>query len=134
MHTDQGRLSETENRRETFNLIASDKVEGTAVRRPDGDKIGSIERVMIDKQSGKVAYAVMSFGGFLGLGADYYAIPWSLLKYNENIDGYEVNLTEEQLKGAPAHSRGDDFRWDDRHSEEEIFKHYGVPPYWQGYV
>ena len=54
--------------RETHALIASDKVEGTPVRRPDGDKIGTIERVMIDKRSGKVAYAVMSFGGFMGFG------------------------------------------------------------------
>ncbi len=58
--------------RETQNLIASDKVEGTPVRRTDGEKIGTIERVMIDKRSGQVAYAVMSFGGFMGLGEEYY--------------------------------------------------------------
>ena len=56
--------------RETHSLIASDKVEGTPVRRTDGEKIGTIERVMIEKRSGKVAYAVMSFGGFMGLGED----------------------------------------------------------------
>ena len=64
--------------RETAHLIASDKVEGTPVRRSDGDRIGTIERVMIDKRSGKVAYAVMTFGGFLGIGEEYRALPWSV--------------------------------------------------------
>jgi PRC-barrel domain protein len=63
--------------RETTSLIGSDKVEGTAVYGPDREKIGSIERVMIDKISGKVAYAVLSFGGFLGMGEDYYPVPWT---------------------------------------------------------
>ena len=65
--------------RETYDLIGSDKVEGTAVYRSNGDKIGHIARVMIGKRSGKVGYAVMSFGGFMGIGEDYYPLPWSLL-------------------------------------------------------
>ena len=68
--------------RETTSLIGSDKVEGTAVYGADHEKIGSIERVMIDKISGKVAYAVLSFGGFLGMGEDYYPVPWATLKYD----------------------------------------------------
>src|SRR5580700_12226249 len=86
---------------ETASLIGSDKVEGTAVYRSNGDKIGQIQRVMIGKQSGKVAYAVMSFGGFLGMGEDYYPLPWSLLTYNPTLGGYEVAIAEEQLAGAP---------------------------------
>src|SRR4029079_6564651 len=69
--------------RETAHLIASDKVEGTPVRRSNGDKIGTIERVMIEKRSGRVAYAVMTFGGFLGIVEEYRALPWSLLRYDE---------------------------------------------------
>ena len=76
-------------RRETSNLIGSDKVEGTPVCRPDGERVGQIERIMIDKLSGKVAYAVMSCGGFLGMGEDYYPLPWSVLKYNPTLGGYE---------------------------------------------
>ena len=71
------------------------------MRRSDGDKIGTIERVMIEKRSGKVAYAVMSFGGFMGLGEEYYTLPWSVLKYNTALDAYELNLSEDQLRGAP---------------------------------
>ncbi|MGZ8369216.1 MAG: PRC-barrel domain-containing protein [Rhodoplanes sp.] len=91
-------------RRETVSLIGSDKVEGTHVYHADGTKIGQIERVMIDKVSGKAAYAVMSFGGFMGIGEDYYPLPWSALTYNPRMDGYEVDISE-HLKGAPLEAR-----------------------------
>src|SRR3982750_1316652 len=94
-------------RRETFSLIGSDKVEGTAVYRSNGDRVGQIERVMIDKVGGKVAYAVMSFGGFMGIGEDYYPLPWSLLTYNPQLGGYEVNIGEEQLRGAPKYPKAE---------------------------
>ena len=90
--------------RETYSLIGSDKVEGTAVYRSNGEKVGRIERVMIDKINGKVAYAVMSFGGFMGIGEDYYPLPWSLLTYNPRLEGYEVNVSAQQLNGAPKYS------------------------------
>ena len=78
-------------------LIASDRIEGTLVRRPDGEKIGKIKRLMIDKESGTISYAVMSFGGLFGLGDNYYQIPWSLLKYNQSLDAYESDIPDEQL-------------------------------------
>ena len=71
-------------------LIPSDRVEGTAVRRSSGEKVGEIKRVMIDKVSGKVAYAVMKFGGFLGMGEKYHPLPWDALKYNTALEGYEL--------------------------------------------
>src|SRR5271165_6082222 len=95
----------TLDKRETANLIGSDKVEGTPVYRSNGERAGTIERVMIDKMSGKVAYAVMSFGGFMGIGEDYYPLPWSALTYNPQFDGYVVNVSDEQLKGAPRFTR-----------------------------
>ena len=67
--------------KETTSLIASDKVEGTAVYGTDQKKIGKLERAMIDKISGKVAYAVLSFGGFMGMGEDYYPVPWATLTH-----------------------------------------------------
>jgi hypothetical protein len=116
--------------RETFGLIGSDKVEGTAVYRSNGDRVGSIERVMIDKISGKVAYAVMSFGGFLGIGNDYYPVPWSLLTYNERLGGYEVNISEQQLKGAPKFGKDDSWDYSDRGQESALYSYYGATPYW----
>jgi PRC-barrel domain protein len=121
--------SPTLEKRETFNLIGSDKVEGTNVYRSNGEKIGSIERVMIDKLSGKVAYAVMSFGGFLGIGHDHYPIPWSLLKYNPRLEGYEVNITEQQLTGAPKYGRDDNWDWTDSERGRKVYDYYKVPFY-----
>jgi hypothetical protein len=114
--------------RETHSLIGSDKVEGTAVYRSNGEKVGNIERVMIDKLSGKVAYAVMSFGGFMGIGEDYYPLPWSLLTYNPRLEGYEVNVSEQQLKGAPKYSTHETWDWNRR--GQAIDDYYHVPPYW----
>lgn len=116
--------------RETHDLIASDKVEGTNVYRSNGDHIGHIERVMIDKRSGKVAYAVMNFGGFLGIGEESYPLPWSVLTYNERLGGYEVNIGEEQLRGAPHYARGSDYDWTDREAGRRVYDYWGVTPYW----
>ena len=69
---------------ETGNLIASDKVQGTNVYNAAGDNLGAIHDLMIDKASGKVAYAIMSFGGFIGIGNQYHPLPWSVLKYDPN--------------------------------------------------
>jgi hypothetical protein len=116
----------TVDQRETVSLIGSDKVEGTPVYRSNGDRVGQIERVMIDKLSGKVAYAVMSFGGFLGIGEDYYPLPWSVLTYNPALGGYEVNITEQQLKNAPRYSRHDSWDWSDRSRMENVSHYYGL--------
>jgi|SRR6516162_894664 len=116
--------------RETARLIASDKVEGTAVRNLSGDKVGTIERIMIDKRAGKVAYAVMSFGGFLGMGQDYVALPWHMLRYNESLDAYEMNISENQLRGAPAVAEGWDSGTVSRAWERDVHRYYGIDPYW----
>jgi hypothetical protein len=115
---------------ETASLIGSDKVEGTPVYRPSGERVGQIERVMIDKMSGKVAYAVMSFGGFMGIGEDYYPLPWSLLTFDPNLGGYVVDLTQEQLKGAPKYSKHETWDWSDHERGKKIYNYYGEPPYW----
>jgi hypothetical protein len=117
--------------RETPMLIGSDKVEGTPVYRPNGDRVGQIERVMIDKISGKVAYAVMSFGGFMGIGEDHYPLPWQLLTYNPELGGYQVNIREEQLKGAPKFSQYQSWDWNSPASGKSVLDHYGLPPAWE---
>ena len=112
--------------RETVSLIGSDKVEGTAVYGPDGQKIGTIERVMIDKISGKVSYAVLSFGGFLGIGDDHYPLPWQTLKYDTNLEGYLTGLTEIQLKGAPKYSNDNSWDWNDAARARSVNDYYGI--------
>ena len=116
--------------RETARLIASAKVEGTAVRRSNGDKLGMIQRVMIDKRSGKVAYAVMTFGGFLGIGDEHRALPWNVLRYNEGLDAYELDVTENQLRNAPVLVTGWDPGEIGRDWERNIHDYYQASPYW----
>src|SRR3954454_24453895 len=97
-------LNQTElNQSEIGRLIGSDKVEGTSVYGADRNKIGSIERVMIDKISGKVSYAVLGFGGFLGVGNDHYPLPWQSLKYDPELGGYVTGITDKALQRAPKY-------------------------------
>ena len=111
-------------------LIESDRVEGTTVYDPQGNNIGSIKRLMIEKISGRVAYAVMSFGGFLGMGTEEHSIPWKKLTYDTTLGGYRTDLTEAQLKGAPAFSRDSKWDWSDRNRERELHDYYKAPYYW----
>jgi hypothetical protein len=116
--------------REAVGLIASDEVRGTAVYRSNGDQIGTIDRVMLDKFTGNVAYAVMSFGGFVGIGTDRYPVPWSLLTYNEEWRGYEFNVTEELLRVAPKLHEHELWDYKDRAGEGALYRYYSVTPHW----
>ena len=98
---------------ETRDLISSDKVEGTSVYDRNGNNLGTISNVMLDKRSGQVAYAVLSFGGFLGMGSSYHPLPWNRLHYDSNQGGYMVDVTKEQLEGAPTYSAPEEARWED---------------------
>ena len=112
-------------------LISSEDVEGTNVYDTKGSKIGEIDHLMIDKVSGRVTYAVMSFGGFLGLGHSHYPIPWAALKYDTGLNGYVTGITEQQLKGSPSFYREtDDYEWSDRDRERELHDYWRVPYYW----
>lgn len=111
----------------THTLVASDRVEGTAVARPDGERIGSIQRLMIDKVSGQVAYAVLRSGGILGLGEKHHPVPWSALKYNLQLGMYELDVTNDW----PRSSGDENFDWGDR-SDEMVIRRPAVEPL--GYV
>lgn len=111
----------------TFGLISSEEVQGTTVYDPNGNDIGEIDHLMIDKVSGNVRYAVMSFGGFMGLGQSHYPLPWSSLTYDRDREGYLTSVTEQQLKEAPEYS---DEKWIDRNWESRLHEHYRAEPYW----
>lgn len=96
---------------ESNTLISADKVQGTAVYQADGERVGTVDSIMLNKRSGKVAYAVMSFGGFLGIGEKYHPLPWDSLTYDTDKGGYNIGYSAEQLRGGPSYSRdelGDD--------------------------
>jgi len=90
-------------------LIAAEKVKGTNVYNLAGDELGSVEDIMIDKVSGRAIYAVMSFGGFLGVGEEHYPLPWATLTYGRAATW--SNLDKKQLEGAPSYARGSEFKW-----------------------
>jgi hypothetical protein len=95
--------------------------------------IGHIERLMIDKISGKVSYAILSFGGFLGIGANLLPLPWARLTYNPSFEAYELDVDDDELKRAPSFRADQDFDWGDRSQETELHRYYGVPPYWTSF-
>src|SRR5215207_10416080 len=104
-------------------LIESDHVEGTTVYDADGNQIGTIKRLVIEKVSGHVVYAVTAFGGFLGLGAETHTIPWEQLHYDTALHGYKTSIAEEQLRKAPEFSRGDESLLSG-HERQELIDHY----------
>lgn len=116
------------NVKDTHSVIASDRVEGTRVYGADAKHIGSIERLIIGKRDGRVAYAVLSFGGFLGIGHEHYPLPWEKLTYDTQLDGYRIDLTKEQIEGAPNYGEDDESWYSD--NGRRVYDYYGVPPYW----
>jgi hypothetical protein len=111
-------------------LIASDRVEGTTVFRADGKRIGVIERLMIEKVSGKVAYAVLSLGSVLWRGKKHIPIPWERLEYSVVHEGYFAHLTEQELAQAPSFVKGSDFDWGSRTEEGRLHVFYRSTPNW----
>ncbi len=111
---------------QSHNVISSEKVIGTSVYNAKGDKLGSIDDVMIDKTSGQVRYAVLEFGGFLGMGTDRYPLPWSKLKYDTQQDGYVIPMTKEQLEAAPKYSNDDRMMSYDEPYGRKVSTYYGA--------
>ncbi len=111
---------------ETDRLIASDKVAGTSVYAKDGERLGAIYNFMVDKTTGQVAYVVMSFGGFLGLGERFYPLPWKALTYDPARGGYVVEVDRDTLEKAPNYA-AEDQPWADPAYGKSLYGFYGLP-------
>jgi hypothetical protein len=111
------------------NLIAAEKVKGTNVYNLAGEKIGTVDDILIDKISGHAIYAVMSFGSFLGMGGKHHPLPWATLKYDAHKGGYVVNLDKKLLEGAPTYDDSSPFRWTPDYGRK-VDGYYKVPGYW----
>lgn len=109
---------------ETTNLIASDKVEDTPVFNREGEKLGTIKNFMVGKRTGRVEYAVLSFGGLFGMGERYHPLPWDVLDYDTGKGGFVVDIDKEQLKSGPSFERGEEPNFD-RQYGETVYTHYG---------
>ena len=110
--------------------IQASRVIGTDVYNTDGRHIGTIEDVMLDKLNNDIMFAVIGFGGFLGIGEKYHAIPWSTLDYDKSRGGYVVPFTREQLEAAPAHGINELSGNDGKKARDASYSYYKVPPYW----
>src|SRR6185437_8400501 len=111
--------------------IRAKKVIGTNVKDPTGKKIGEVEDVVLDKESNDIMFAVVSFGGFLGVAEKYHPIPWSSLDYDEDEDAYVVNYTKEQLEAAPAASIDELTQDDGMRMRDRTYAYYKAPRYWE---
>ena len=112
---------------ETDRLISSDKVDGTDVYSRNGDHLGTVHDVMIDKRTGQVEYAIMSFGGFLGIGESYHPLPWRTLTYDTTMSGYVVDVDRTRLDLAPRYTSSSLPDWSDRGYRSRIDE-YWIPP------
>lgn len=108
-------------------LVESDQIHGTSVYDATGKRIGTIRRLVIEKVSGHVVYAVTAFGGFLGVGADIHTIPWERLHYDTALRGYRTDITESQLQNAPEFSREDRLLLSHQ-QRRELNEYYTIPP------
>jgi hypothetical protein len=111
-------------------LISSARVEGTPVYNPAGEKLGTIHSVMIHKVSGQVGYALLEFGGFLGVSSRVHPLPWQKLTYDKHRHGYVVDLSRETLLNAPTLSLDAADRPTERGYEEALFGYYGATMFW----
>jgi sporulation protein YlmC with PRC-barrel domain len=110
-------------------LIAAHKIQGTGVYNSALEKLGTVEDIMIDVMRGRIAYAVLSFGGFLGIGDRHYPLPWEKLAYNDELGGYIVDIDRETLEGAPSYTDTATATWDDEAWSRDVHAHYGMPPF-----
>ncbi|HEX3440896.1 MAG TPA: PRC-barrel domain-containing protein, partial [Pseudolabrys sp.] len=106
-------------------LVPSDRVEGTPVYGRSGEKLGCIERLMLDKMTGTVAYAVVKSGGLFAAAHHHYPLPWSTLRYNAQRKSYDTDLTLDELTSGPC-EYDDTFDWGDRSLAEMRPHFWGV--------
>lgn len=109
--------------------IEASRVNGTRVYNTDGDNLGHIYDIVIGKRDGRVKYAIMSFGGFLGIGEEYHPLPWEVLKFDERQGGYVVGITIDQLKDAPRFGAAERPDWVNADYGRRINDYYGVAYY-----
>lgn len=116
---------------ETPRLISAGKVQGTPVYNTDGESLGELYDVMIDKTSGRIAYALMSFGGFFGIGERYHPLPWNSLKYDTRQEGYVVGISKEVLQSGPTVGAGEQPNWTAPDFADGLHRHYDTFPSWR---
>lgn len=117
--------------RESSIVKANKEVVGRKVINLQGEDLGKVEEVMIDSVPGRVAYAVLSFGGFLGMGDKLFAVPWEALNYSPSQDAFVINVEKNVLKSAPGFDKNNWPNMTDTRWRSEVYNYYGARPYWE---
>jgi sporulation protein YlmC with PRC-barrel domain len=112
------------------NMFSLDDLQGLTVRNTEGEDLGKLEDVVVDGGSGRVAYAVLSFGGFLGMGGKHFAIPWQALQAGSTPEYLILDVPKKRLEEAPGFDRDSPPSYADQHWGTEIYEYYGYQPYW----
>lgn len=110
--------------------IRAKKVIGTSIKDASGATIGKVEDIVLDKLSNHIMFAIVGFGGFLGMGEKFHPLPWSALDYDEDANGYVVNVTKEQLKAAPAYTMEELTQSDGMQYRDRVYEYYNATRYW----
>lgn len=111
-------------------VIRAKKVLGTDVKDSSGDKIGQVEDIVLDKLSNNILFAVVGFGGVLGMGEKFHPVPWSVLDYDTEENAYTVRMSKDQLKAAPADTIESLTREDGIAFRDKTYEYYGAERYW----
>jgi len=113
-------------------VLAASTLAGDSVKNSAGEDLGKVDEIMIDIPSGRVAYAVLSFGGFLRMGNKLFAVPWDALKVDQDRKCFVLEVDKTQLENAPGFDKDN---WPDMADQtwgEQIYSYYGKTPYWEG--
>jgi len=125
----QNKIKKTDPDKRFRRVLAASTLEGDSVRNSAGDNLGKVDEIMIDIPSGQIAYAVLSFGGVLGMGDKLFAVPWSALRVDEDKKCLILDVSKSTLETAPGFDKNN---WPDNTTwGSEVYSHYGANPYWE---
>lgn len=116
--------------RHPHTVLSAGSMKGDKVQNAKGEDLGDVEEIMIDVSSGRIAYAVLSFGGFLGMGDKLFAIPWEALRLDKENKRFILDVDKETLEAAPGFDKDNWPQFADRNWGAGIYEHYGYDPYW----
>jgi sporulation protein YlmC with PRC-barrel domain len=129
-HTRISSLKERSNMHTSPSVLSTDTIRGDKVRNPTGEDLGTLKELMVDVDRGRIAYAVLSFGGVLGMGDKLFAIPWNALKLDNEDHAFVLHVPKDKLESAPGFDKSQWPDMADRRWATEIHSHYGYAPYW----
>lgn len=111
-------------------VLSADSIEGDKVKNAKGEDLGEIKSIMLDLEHGRIAYAVLSFGGFMGLGDKLFALPWSAMKLDTRDHAFILDVPKEKLEKAKGFDKDDWPDFADPSFRTSTYSHYGQKPYW----